>query len=216
MPERYIGRRTLRGSRDVRYEPEGIQILKAGFISDTSLGEFISAHATTFRRLPYVLISFIDSDSNVVDMPWVRAHLDSDPSWALSQRPLIVTGTHFIQAVEGNLQLAGFDEIWVPSRWLVTPPPLTANLLAPRNLSDSVPAEVSEWMEETESRLGLGDGEGLNYVVRDLDFGLALGLPVAGVGCISNPMGEEPRESWRPLALDRPRPLKDPASTPPG
>lgn len=46
----------------------------------------------------------------------------------------------------------------------------------PGRLDESLPDAVAQWVEESGCRLGLGDGEGLNFVVGDADLGRSLDL----------------------------------------
>jgi len=58
----------------------------------------------------------------------------------------------------------------------VIDPPDDANLVAPRDLNVEVPSAILAWLTLSGCRLGVGDGEEMNYVVRDSDLGSGLGL----------------------------------------
>jgi len=49
-------------------------------------------------------------------------------------------------------------------------------LVAPRELDTEAPLAVLAWLEVSKCRLGVGDGYGMNYAVRDLTLGRDLGL----------------------------------------
>ena len=127
-------------------------------------------------RLPYILISSFDSDRRVADMPWAVARGRSDPGWALSTSPLVISGSSTVDLLGDQNLFTGFDELWVPAQMPVIDPPDDANLVAPRALDVEVPPAVLAWLTLSGCRLGVGDGDGMNYVVRDSDFGSALGL----------------------------------------
>ena len=127
-------------------------------------------------RLPYILISSFDSDRRVADMPWAVARGRSDPGWALSTSPLVLSGSSTVDLLGDQRLLTGFDELWVPAQMPVSAPPDDASLVAPRDLDQESPPAVLAWLTLSGCRLGVGDGDGMNYVVRDSDFGSVLGL----------------------------------------
>jgi hypothetical protein len=59
--------------------------------------------------------------------------------------------------------------VWLSGEAPLGPKPEGVSIVAPRNLSDEVPNEVAEWMYRSGCVVGLGDGEGLNYVTIDED-----------------------------------------------
>jgi hypothetical protein len=149
-----------------------------GWLPDLTLGEFLEHQRRAVARLRLVLLSSIDSDSAVSEMPWVRRHLDRDAAWAISTDPLVISGDRLLAAAQEDNIFNGFDEIWVPKHLPVSAPPVEANLVAPRMFGVSLPDEVRDWMEKSGWRLGLGDGDGLNYVVSDLPLARQLDLPI--------------------------------------
>lgn len=151
-----------------------------GWLPDFSLGEFLEHNRRSIATLPMVLVSSIDSESAVSEMPWVKRQLDRDACWAVSTNPLIVSGDRLLTAAQQDNIFNGFDEIWVPNELPVSGPPMEANLVAPRMFDVTLPVEVREWMRTSGWRLGLGDGDGLNYVVSDLTLARQLDLPITG------------------------------------
>ena len=149
-----------------------------GWLPDLTLGEFLERQWRAVARLPLVLVSSIDSDSAVSEMRWVRRHLDRDAYWAISTDPLVISGDRLLAAAKEDNILNGFDEIWVPENLPIAAPPVEANLVAPRMFDMTLPDEVRDWMQKSGWRLGLGDGDGLNYVVSDLPLARQLDLPI--------------------------------------
>lgn len=76
---------------------------------------------------------------------------------------------------DSNL-FTGFDELWFPTRLSLPLPPDEAFLVAPRALDAECPPAVLAWLEVSTCRLGVGDGQGMNYAVRDLELGRHVGL----------------------------------------
>jgi hypothetical protein len=61
----------------------------------------------------------------------------------------------------------GVIELWCFERIPSSPVPNDLSLVAPFNMeSDLVPSRLISWMAETDCKLGLGDGIGLNYATR--------------------------------------------------
>ncbi len=149
-----------------------------GWLPDLTLGELLEHQWRAIARLPLVLVSSIDSDRAVSEMPWVRRHLDRDASWAISTDPLVISGDRLLAAAQEDNIFNGFDEIWVPENLPIAAPPVEANLVAPRMFDMTLPDEVRDWMQKSGWRLGLGDGDGLNYVVSDLPLARQLDLPI--------------------------------------
>jgi hypothetical protein len=118
----------------------------------------------------------MDSDRMVSDMPWAVARGEQDPQWALSTSPLVISGAATFSLLDDSDLFAGFDELWIPSQLPVANPPDEAFLVAPRELDGEAPVGVLSWVSRLRCRLGVGDGEGLNYVADDLGLAAALGL----------------------------------------
>ena len=156
--------------------------LHYGWLPNFSLGEFLEHNRRSIATLPLVLVRSIDSETAVSEMPWVKRQLDRDASWAVTTNPLIVSGDRLLRAARQETIFSGFDEIWVPKDLPVSGPPVEANLVAPRMFDLTLPDEVREWMRTSAWRLGLGDGDGLNYVVSDHELARQLGLPITREG----------------------------------
>lgn len=147
-----------------------------GRLANLSVREWLAANAARIRELPYVLISSIDSDWRVSDMRWATARRLDAPTWALSLAPLVISGESAVDLLSDDNLLTGFDEFWIPTGLPVAQPPAEAHLVAPRELDAEVPAAVLAWLEVSGCRLGVGDGYGMNFAVRDLALGRELGL----------------------------------------
>jgi len=150
--------------------------IRVGRLPNCSVRAWLEEHRVSVARLPFIMISTIDSDRRVADMPWAVAKGRSDPGWALSTSPLVISGSSAVDLLEDPNLFTGFDELWVPTQIPVIDPPDDANLVAPRDLDVEVPPSVLAWLTLSGCRLGVGDGEGMNYVVRDSDLGSGLGL----------------------------------------
>jgi len=66
-----------------------------------------------------------------------------------------------------------FDEVWLCDRPPAQAPPAPASIVCPVRLDEeALPRAVAEWMHASGCLAGLGDGDGLNYVVRGTLLGL--------------------------------------------
>jgi hypothetical protein len=62
----------------------------------------------------------------------------------------------------------GFDEVWFFDSEPTVPKPNDVWLVSPLNLKENpLPLPVAHWMHNSDCRLGLGDGIGMNYVTPD-------------------------------------------------
>lgn len=147
-----------------------------GRVAHLTVRDWLAAHTARIRDLPYVLISSIDSDRQVANMPWAAARRLATPSWALSLSPLVISGASTVDLLADDNLFTGFDELWIPSALPVAQPSYEAWLVAPRELDTEVSAEVLAWLDDSRCRLGVGDGYGMNYAVSDLALGRDLGL----------------------------------------
>jgi hypothetical protein len=147
-----------------------------GRVAHLTVRDWLAANASSIRALPYVLISSIDSDTQVSGMRWVTARRLDAHAWALSLSPLVISGASTVDLLADDNLFTGFDELWIPTRLPIAQPPDEANLVAPRELDIEAPAAVLAWLEVSECRLGVGDGYGMNYAVRDFALGRDLGL----------------------------------------
>lgn len=148
----------------------------SGRLVDLTIREWLTSHASAISKLPYVLISSIDSDRQVSSMPWARARILEDRAWALSPLPLVISGASAVSLLDDQNLFTGFDELWIPAELPATGPPDEASLVAPLELDIESPAAIWAWLEVSQCRLGVGDGYGTNYVVADPALGRSLGL----------------------------------------
>jgi hypothetical protein len=143
---------------------------------DRTVAEVIAGHRHVVAKLPFVLIGSVDSTTGaaVVEMPWAAERCLENPRWALSKDPLVISGAHLIQVLDEYELFTGFDEVWIASRLPIPAPPDGVYLAAPRNLGDRIPPDIARWMGVAGCRLGLGDGDGTNWVATDLRLARAL------------------------------------------
>jgi hypothetical protein len=60
----------------------------------------------------------------------------------------------------------GFDEVWFFPHEDITPKPSTAWLVGPNRISQKALDKLGSWFVRNECSLALGDGDGLNFLVK--------------------------------------------------
>jgi hypothetical protein len=80
---------------------------------------------------------------------------------------VLLSGKQLVMLVRKYLLLTHFDEVWLFREAPMGPKPEVVSIVAPYNLSEGVPTEVADWMWRSGCVVGLGGGDGLNYVTVD-------------------------------------------------
>jgi hypothetical protein len=144
-----------------------------GWRADESVRQLVARYDSIFSELPFVLVRTVDSTDAVAEMTWYRDRDNAGRSWCVSRQPLIISGSELVSIVDSDDVLFGFDEVWILSSIPIPVPPDDCYLVGPLQLNeDPLPDGVRKWGRTYGVRLGLGDGNGMNY------FGLDLGLLV--------------------------------------
>lgn len=144
--------------------------LAAGWL-DTSIQEFLSRFPRRSRSAAYAYVTMLDSD------PSPRKLLRSSPELKgldRAARPLgkgfIVATPDLLDAVARTTVFHGFDEVWFFPTDDVPPKPVGVSIVGPRRIDQSKLNRVGRWMIENRCPLALGDGAGLNVVVKARGF----------------------------------------------
>lgn len=122
------------------------------------------------KRLPsnastqYALITCLDSDINP------RALFEQGKLPVLEDAVIVGDGilvpTEVLLHSPGNELLHGFDELWFFPSQLVTPKPSGVWIVGPSRIKRKKVHALGDWMLETSCSLAIGDGEGLNYIIK--------------------------------------------------
>jgi hypothetical protein len=113
-----------------------------------------------------VLLTSIDSTTDLPNGIGKRV-AELDPGCAFLGKGVIVPGQALERAAAALNLFNGFDELWCFERAPSAPVLNDLSLVAPFNIeNDLVPSRLISWMAETDCKLGLGDGIGLNYATR--------------------------------------------------
>jgi hypothetical protein len=132
---------------------------------DTSIVRLLKADGGVLSRYAFVMISSVDSSNDMEGFASGYQFL-SDMGCSDFEKNLLVPGNQ-IAAVATQL-FNGFDEIWCFDERPTKPKPSDLWIVPPLDLSrDDVPELLILWMKESNCRLGLGDGIGMNYASLD-------------------------------------------------
>lgn len=154
-------------------------VIVSGWLPSMSIGDVVMDHPEVFNPDARVLISSIDSNLNVGELPFARdLSTGESRSSSRSLKPFVINGEVLQDLVSRNDLFTGFDEIWLLSDEVSAGPPPEVSLVAPMRLANSPSPEIQNWMMTSGSKLGLGDGDGLNFV-GELPLVSLLGLSVS-------------------------------------
>jgi hypothetical protein len=134
---------------------------------DSSIQDFLEALPRTSTRMKYALITSLDSN------PEPRSLLDKSPelrSVAEAATPLgggiLLPAAHLLETDSTKQIFYGFDEVWFFPSTDISPKPASASLVGPRRIDQARLDKLGPWMTENACSLGLGDGSGLNLIVK--------------------------------------------------
>jgi len=115
-------------------------------------------------RFHSVFITSIDSTTDIPASVIGKRIVATDPGCAFLGAGVIVPGEIIVRVAATVNLFNGFDELWCFERPLTTPKPSDLWLVSPLNIEiQTAPRGLTFWMAETDCKLALGDGIGLNF-----------------------------------------------------
>jgi len=141
--------------------------LHAGHKEDLFIADLVSERPEFIESFPFALITSLDS-SPPTSLTNVRRALNEhvDEFWEVGSG-ILLSGQQTISLAREYLLFTHFDEVWLFREPPMDPKPKGVSIVAPCDLSEDVPTEVADWIQRSGCVVGLGDGEGLNYVTVD-------------------------------------------------
>jgi len=136
----------------------------AGWL-DSSISDFLAHFPSGSKTLSVALVTSLDSDLSpsklLVDSPELKFI-------ATKAKPL---GKGFMVSTSLILNSAtevfhGFDEVWFFPHTKIAAKPPTAWLVGPNRITQAKLDKLGSWMASNECSLALGDGDGLNFIVK--------------------------------------------------
>lgn len=138
-----------------------MNLRRAGHIPDASVGEWLRDNQEALPKQALAVVSMMDSDDDVLEMPWAR-NMVAAPGGA-ELMPVV----QLFSLLDDHNLFNGFDEVWLCDVAPEEAMPDLAHIVAPVNLATDDPGVAFEWGEKNGVVLGLGDGEGLNFIAMD-------------------------------------------------
>jgi hypothetical protein len=134
---------------------------------DGSIHEFLGELPRTSRESKFAAITCLDSN------PRPASLLKKSPELKLlgkAARPLgaglVLPARRLLEADSQNRLFYGFDEIWFFTSKPTEPKPTSLSLVGPARIDQRRLRRICSWMSQNSCSLGLGDGDGLNFIVR--------------------------------------------------
>lgn len=138
----------------------------AGWL-DSSIGDFLDAFPQTFDSMKYALITCLDSNMDPASLVATSPALQSidDDTRRLGAGLLLSTRVLMREGLAQEV-FFGFDEVWFFPNELTRAKPVGLSLVGPAKVDQEKLEEVGDWMFDNSCSLALGDGCGLNFVVK--------------------------------------------------
>lgn len=138
----------------------------AGWL-DSSIHEFLEALSPNAVSTKYALITCLDSHLNPASLRDKSPELKSIASRARALATGLLLPTKLLLEANSRQRIFfGFDEVWFFPSNRIEPKPDSAWLVGPARIDQPKLNKLGKWMSRNSCSLALGDGEGLNLVVR--------------------------------------------------
>jgi hypothetical protein len=138
----------------------------AGWL-DGSIHEFMEILPRNSAALSFALITSLDSNLNPASLVKKSPQLRTLRRVATPCKSgLLVPTVHLLEAQTADQIFFGFDEVWFFSTDQVEPKPESAWLVGPSRIRQSTLDVLGAWMSRNSCSLALGDGEGLNFIIK--------------------------------------------------
>ena len=142
--------------------------LHSGHKKDLFIADLVSERPQFIESFPFALITSLDSSPPTSLTNVRRALAEHVDEFRQVGSGVLLSGQQTLLLARGYLLFTHFDEVWLfDEAPTMGPKPEGVRIVAPCDLGEGVPTEVADWMWRSGCVVGLGDGEGLNYVTVD-------------------------------------------------
>jgi hypothetical protein len=141
--------------------------LQGGYKKDLFIADLVADRPEVIESFPFALITSLDSSPPTSLTNVRRALKEHVDKFREVGSGVLLSGQQTIILARKYLLFTHFDEVWLFREAPMDPKPEGVRIVAPCNLSEEVPTEVANWMYRSGCIVGLGDGDGLNYVTVD-------------------------------------------------
>ena len=139
----------------------------AGWL-DSSISDFLAHFPRPSRTMDFALVTALDSDLSPAKLLAQSPQLESIAANATTLGDGFIVPTSAI--LTATKIFFGFDEVWFFPHRDIAPKPEGAWLVGPRRIDQPKLDTLGPWMAGNECSLALGDGDGLNLVVKARGF----------------------------------------------
>jgi hypothetical protein len=138
----------------------------AGWL-DSSIHDFLGAFPWNSESAAYALITCLDSHTEPASLLRRSAAFRALAAGSTPLQGGLLLPTKLLHKESLRSKLfVGFDEIWFFPTNKVEPKPLSASIVGPRRLDHEALTALGYWMGANGCSLALGDGAGLNVIVK--------------------------------------------------
>jgi hypothetical protein len=134
---------------------------------DGSIHDFLAVLPGNAESTAYALITCLDSNSDPASLLNGSADLGRALYGARPLKQGLLVPSKLLQKASLRKQLfVGFDEVWFFPHDDIEPRPAVASIIGPNRIDQPKLDALGPWMAENDCSLALGDGQGLNLVVK--------------------------------------------------
>ena len=138
----------------------------AGWL-DCSIHDFLEVFPSNSKTMSYALITCLDSNLEPSSMLQKSPELQSLAKTAMPLGKGFLLPTRPLLETDSAKQIFfGFDEVWFFPTNEIEPKPDSAWLVGPSRINQAQLDNIGRWMSNNSCALGLGDGDGLNFIVK--------------------------------------------------
>lgn len=138
----------------------------AGWL-DSSLGDFLAELPRPGENALYALLTCLDSSFDVASLLKRNASLRAAVSDVKTLKKGAIVPVKLLHKASLRKQLfIGFDEIWFFPTDKIEPKPESTSIVGPQRIEQETLDQLGPWMEANDCSLALGDGCGLNIIVK--------------------------------------------------
>jgi hypothetical protein len=138
----------------------------AGWLN-SSIHDFLQALPPNVSTTRYALITCLDSNVAPSSMLGGSHELASLAIGAQQLGKGLLLPTRLLQEADSGMRLLfGFDEVWFFPSAKIEPKPDSAWLVGPARMDQAKLGKLASWMSRNACALALGDGDGLNFIVK--------------------------------------------------
>jgi hypothetical protein len=137
----------------------------AGWLN-SSIHDYLEDRRPRGESTKYALITCLDSDLDPASLRLRSPSLNSLADAVMLGKGLLLPTEVLLRADSTTQLFFGFDEVWFFPHKPLSPKPKSAWIVGPAKLNQAKLSRLGKWMSENHCSLALGDGNGLNFIMK--------------------------------------------------